>query len=174
MPIPWRRTVAAGAAVAVAGGLLVQTSVGSAAETTAAICNLHCDGRYAQLAASERKPLTGTLLGRTFTAHVSDKDTMMWASVSDGQAGDEVWLDRSSDSCTGDAPSFKGAYIRALGALEAATSGAYQAYLKVQADTAYARNRNSFDAYGNHWAGPFVTTAHSCQHSVLDLPNAAS
>jgi hypothetical protein len=78
-----------------------------------------------------------------------------------------------TDSCSGDAPAWKGAYIRGIGALNAATGGAYDAYLKRQAASVYAANRNSFDAYGPHWSGPFVGTSHLCQLSALDLLNVA-
>jgi hypothetical protein len=77
------------------------------------------------------------------------------------------------DECTGDGVSFKGAFVRGLGALNAAAGRPYDAYLRTQADSAYANNRTSWDAYGSHWAGPYRTTNHSCQHSVLDLLNAA-
>jgi hypothetical protein len=75
--------------------------------------------------------------------------------------------------CSGDGASFKGAAIRGLGALNAAVGGVYNDYLRRQADTNYANNRDSLDEYGSHWAGPFVATNHSCQHSVVDLLNAA-
>jgi predicted alpha-1,6-mannanase (GH76 family) len=77
-----------------------------------------------------------------------------------------------TDSCEGDAPSWKGSYVRGLGVLNAVTGGAYTAYLQRQADRAYADNRNTFDAYGPHWAGPYVNTSHLCQQSALDLLNA--
>ncbi|GAA3934860.1 glycoside hydrolase family 76 protein [Actinoplanes auranticolor] len=77
------------------------------------------------------------------------------------------------DQCSGDGVSFKGAFIRGLGVLNAAVGRPYDGYLRRQADSAYARSRTSFDAYGSHWAGPYVNTNHSCQHSVLDLLNAA-
>ena len=76
-----------------------------------------------------------------------------------------------SNTCGGDGASFKGAGIRGLGALNAATGGAYNTYLRRQADSNYANNRDSIDQYGSHWAGPFVPTSHGCQHSVLDLLN---
>jgi hypothetical protein len=76
-----------------------------------------------------------------------------------------------SNTCSGDGASFKGAGIRGLGVLNAAAGGAYNAYLRRQADSNYANNRDSIDAYGSHWAGPYVHTNHSCQHSVLDLLN---
>jgi predicted alpha-1,6-mannanase (GH76 family) len=75
--------------------------------------------------------------------------------------------------CSGDGASFKGPAVRGLGVLNAATGGAYGAYLRRQADSAYANDRDSLDAYGSHWAGPYVPTNHSCQHSALDLLNAA-
>jgi predicted alpha-1,6-mannanase (GH76 family) len=77
------------------------------------------------------------------------------------------------DQCGGDGVSFKGAFVRGLGVLNAVAGRPYDGYLRRQADSAYARNRTSFDAYGSHWAGPYLTTNHSCQHSVLDLLNAA-
>ena len=78
-----------------------------------------------------------------------------------------------TDSCSGDAAGWKGAYVRGIGALNAVTGGAYDAYLTRQADSMYAADRTSFDAYGPHWAGPFVGTSHLCQLSAVDLLNAA-
>ncbi|BCY08795.1 glycoside hydrolase family 76 protein [Actinoplanes sp. L3-i22] len=77
------------------------------------------------------------------------------------------------DGCSGDGASFKGAAIRGLGVLNAAVGGAYNGYLTRNADSAYGRDRDSLDMYGSHWAGPFAGTNHSCQHSALDLLNAA-
>jgi hypothetical protein len=78
-----------------------------------------------------------------------------------------------SATCGGDGASFKGAAVRGLGALNTATGGAYNTYLRRNADTAYASDRDALDSYGSHWAGPFVPTNHSCQHSAVDLLNAA-
>ncbi|BCJ52735.1 hypothetical protein Asp14428_42100 [Actinoplanes sp. NBRC 14428] len=75
------------------------------------------------------------------------------------------------DQCSGDGVSFKGPFVRGLGVLNAVAGRPYDAYLRRQADSAYAKNRTPFDAYGSHWAGPYVSTNHSCQHSVLDLLN---
>jgi uncharacterized protein YyaL (SSP411 family) len=77
-----------------------------------------------------------------------------------------------SNTCSGDGVSFKGAAVRGLSVLNAATGGPYTTYLRRQADSAYAHDRDALDSYGSHWAGPFVPTNHSCQHSVLDLLNA--
>jgi predicted alpha-1,6-mannanase (GH76 family) len=77
------------------------------------------------------------------------------------------------DACSGDGVSFKGAAIRGLGALNQAAGGAYNTYLQRNADSAYAHDRDTLDFYGSHWAGPFTSTNHSCQHSAVDLLNAA-
>jgi hypothetical protein len=77
------------------------------------------------------------------------------------------------DTCSGDGASFKGAAIRGLGVLNSATGGAYNTYLQRNADSAYTKDRDSIDSYGFHWAGPFAGTNHSCQHSAVDLLNAA-
>lgn len=77
------------------------------------------------------------------------------------------------DTCGGDGVSFKGAAIRGLGVLNSATGGAYDTYLRRNADRAYAADRDSIDSYGSHWAGPYAGTNHSCQHSAVDLLNAA-
>jgi predicted alpha-1,6-mannanase (GH76 family) len=78
-----------------------------------------------------------------------------------------------SDSCQNDGASFKGAYVRGLAVLNSVTNGAYTAYLQRQASSAFANDRNGLNQYGNHWAGPFLSTYHTCQHSALDLMNAA-
>jgi predicted alpha-1,6-mannanase (GH76 family) len=83
-----------------------------------------------------------------------------------------IMKEPNESGCSGDGASFKGAGVRGLGVLNAAGGGAYTAYLRRNADSNYVNNRNALDAYGSHWAGPFVPTNHSCQHSVLDLLNA--
>ncbi|NJP44409.1 glycoside hydrolase family 76 protein [Actinacidiphila epipremni] len=78
------------------------------------------------------------------------------------------------DSCTGDGPSFKGAYVRGLGKLNTTLSGRpYSAVLNTWADSAYAHDRNALDQYGPHWAGGAGSSDYGCQQSVLDLLNAA-
>ncbi|MFE4450191.1 glycoside hydrolase family 76 protein [Streptomyces sp. NPDC056796] len=79
-----------------------------------------------------------------------------------------------SDSCTGDGPSFKGAYVRGLGRLDAQLEDhPYAATLDRWADAAHARNRNALDQYGPHWNGGPGRSDYGCQQSVLDLFNAA-
>ncbi|MFI7289434.1 glycoside hydrolase family 76 protein [Streptomyces anulatus] len=77
------------------------------------------------------------------------------------------------DNCTGDGPSFKGAYVRGLGQLNRQLPDhPYAATIKRWANSAYDRNRDALDQYGPHWSGGVGTTDYGCQHSVLDLLNA--
>ncbi|MFD0020654.1 glycoside hydrolase family 76 protein [Streptomyces sp. NPDC058382] len=79
------------------------------------------------------------------------------------------------DSCTGDGPSFKGAYVRGLGALNRQLSDhPYAPALTRWADSAYDHDRNELDQYGPHWNGGSGSTDYGCQQSVLDLLNAAT
>ena len=78
------------------------------------------------------------------------------------------------DGCGGDGPSFKGVFVRNLGELSRALSDhPYHAYLEHTAQSAYTHGRNNENQYGNHWAGPLKETGAACQHSALDLMNAA-
>jgi predicted alpha-1,6-mannanase (GH76 family) len=63
----------------------------------ATICNKYCDARDPALSPGDRAPVTTTLFGRTITLHFDDADAMGWASIENGNPGDEVWLDRSMD-----------------------------------------------------------------------------
>lgn len=63
----------------------------------AVICNRYCDARDPALAPAVREAVATTLLGRRISLHANDTDAMLWAQISTGQTGDEVWLDRSFD-----------------------------------------------------------------------------
>ncbi|MFG1814976.1 glycoside hydrolase family 76 protein [Kribbella sp. NPDC049174] len=65
--------------------------------TQATICNKYCDARDPALSPGDRTPVSATLFGRTITLHFDDSDAMGWASIENGNPGDEVWLDRSMD-----------------------------------------------------------------------------
>ena len=62
------------------------------------VCDTLCDGTSPSQAAGDNQPVPSTTLyGRTIRLHVDQKDSMAWASIDTGGAGDEVWLDRSWD-----------------------------------------------------------------------------
>jgi hypothetical protein len=61
------------------------------------VCAARCDGVVASTAVGDNKPVPDTTLnGRDIALHV-DNTGMAWASISNGTAGDEVWMDRSWD-----------------------------------------------------------------------------
>ncbi|MFH9613357.1 glycoside hydrolase family 76 protein [Streptomyces pratensis] len=96
------------------------------------------------------------------------------ASTARLQSGGVLREPGESDDCTGDGPSFKGAYVRGLGTLDThLPDHPYAATLDRWADAAYASNRNSLDQYGPHWNGGNGVSDYGCQQSVLDLLNAA-
>ncbi|MEU0336446.1 glycoside hydrolase family 76 protein [Streptomyces sp. NPDC006193] len=68
-----------------------------ASATAAAVCNKYCDARDPALSPQDRQPVTAALSGRSLVLHFDDADAMGWASIDNGAAGDEVWLDRSFD-----------------------------------------------------------------------------
>ncbi|WP_435126653.1 MULTISPECIES: glycoside hydrolase family 76 protein [Streptomycetaceae] len=76
--------------------------------------------------------------------------------------------------CTSNGDSFKGEYARGLGLLNKQLADhPYSSYLKAQAATLHAKDRDALDQYGPHWAGAYTVTGNGCQHSALDLLNAA-
>jgi len=105
---------------------------------------------------------------------LSTARTLADASSTRLQSGGVLREPGEGDGCTGDGPSFKGAYVRGLGVLNGRLSDhPYTGTLGAWANSAYARDRNALDQYGPHWAGGAGTSDYGCQQSVLDLLNAA-
>lgn len=74
-----------------------------------------------------------------------------------------------SGDCGADGPTFKGVYVRNLAELNAALPGRpFQRYLEQQARTSYAKDRNRFDQYGLHWAGPLRAISAATQQSATE------
>ncbi|MEV0844649.1 glycoside hydrolase family 76 protein [Streptomyces sp. NPDC049954] len=98
------------------------------------------------------------------------------ASTTSGDiTADGVLREPGEGECSGDGASFKGAYVRGLGALNSRLDDhPYTGWLDRNADAAYANDRTDQDIYGSHWNGPLTSSNHSCQHSALDLLNAAT
>ncbi|MET7781780.1 hypothetical protein ABZT28_39650 [Streptomyces sp. NPDC005388] len=58
------------------------------------VCDTLCDGTDAGKAAGDDQPVPSTTLyGRTIRLHVDQMNSMAWASIDTGGAGDEIWLD---------------------------------------------------------------------------------
>lgn len=61
------------------------------------ICQNVCDGDGSESAVNPRSPFSTSVFGREIRIHISDESNVAFGSISNGQAGDEVWLDRSWD-----------------------------------------------------------------------------
>jgi predicted alpha-1,6-mannanase (GH76 family) len=60
------------------------------------VCNQFCDQRDPASATGDSQPVAATTLsGRGIALHVDPATGMAWAALTNGKAGDEVWLDRS-------------------------------------------------------------------------------
>ncbi|WP_407914551.1 glycoside hydrolase family 76 protein, partial [Kitasatospora sp. NE20-6] len=100
--------------------------------------------------------------------------TLADASTTRLQSGGVLREPGEGDGCTGDGPSFKGAYVRGLGRLNTQLADhPYAPTLNSWANSAYTRDRNPLDQYGPHWADGTGSTDYGCQQSALDLLNAA-
>lgn len=74
-----------------------------------------------------------------------------------------------ANGCGGDGPTFKGVYVRNLGELNTTLPDRpYQDYLVLQAHTAWADDRNDYNQYGVHWAGPIAAISAATQGSAVD------
>ncbi|MGA5319641.1 glycoside hydrolase family 76 protein [Streptomyces seoulensis] len=96
MPVHRPRFLGALLALALAlGGVL---ALPSPARAASAVCALSCDTLDPSKARGESFPVPDrTVNGRLLRLHVSEPDSMAWASVDQGKQGDAVWLDRSWD-----------------------------------------------------------------------------
>ncbi|MFF8649204.1 glycoside hydrolase family 76 protein [Streptomyces griseoluteus] len=96
MPVHRPRFLGALLALALAlGGLL---ALPSPAHAASAVCALSCDTLDPSQARQDSFPVPDrTVNGRLLRLHVSEPDSMAWASVDQGKQGDAVWLDRSWD-----------------------------------------------------------------------------
>ncbi|MFD5544049.1 glycoside hydrolase family 76 protein [Streptomyces sp. NPDC127079] len=70
-------------------------AAGTSAKAT--VCNRYCDARDPVLSPDDRAPVTAGVYSRSVVLHFDDTDAMGWASIDNGDPGDEVWLDRSFD-----------------------------------------------------------------------------
>ncbi|MFI8347741.1 glycoside hydrolase family 76 protein [Streptomyces sp. NPDC085596] len=96
MPVHRPRFLGALLALALAlGGVLALPAPARAATT---VCALSCDTLDPSKARQESFPVPDrTVNGRLLRLHVSEPDSMAWASLDQGKQGDAVWLDRSWD-----------------------------------------------------------------------------
>ncbi|MGH3645625.1 MAG: hypothetical protein ACRDTM_00355 [Micromonosporaceae bacterium] len=95
--MPRSRRVATAALLAALTLVSQAMLTGPAAQAAAVICNRYCDGRDPALSPGDRQPVAATVWSRRIVLHFDDADAMGWASIANGNPGDEVWLDRSFD-----------------------------------------------------------------------------
>ncbi|MFE9648366.1 glycoside hydrolase family 76 protein [Streptomyces sp. NPDC006365] len=77
---------------------------------------------------------------------------------------------QAAGDCNSDQAAFKGIFARNLGELDRVLTGhPYRSYLRAQASSAYANDRNSSHQYGLSWAGPFDQATIGRQESAVSL-----
>jgi predicted alpha-1,6-mannanase (GH76 family) len=85
-----------------------------------------------------------------------------------------LWEPCEHADCGGDAPTFKGVFVRNLGELNRYLSNRpYSTYLETNTRALYNNNRNSLDQYGVHYAGPFDKAGPARQQSAFECITAA-
>ncbi|MBO2453399.1 glycoside hydrolase family 76 protein [Actinomadura barringtoniae] len=76
----------------------------------------------------------------------------------------------AAGTCNADQASFKGIFARNLAELDKVVPGhPYRGYLRKQATSLYAHDRNAQDQYGLNWSGPFDRADISRQTSAVSL-----
>lgn len=116
-------------------------------------------------AAVELADATGNQRYLTKAKTLADASTRNSAIHTDGVLTESC----EDDDCGEDGPTFKGAYVRGLGELNAALPDRpYQDYLQRQADTAHRKDRTASDLYGVHWAGPISAITAATQQSAAE------
>ena len=96
------------------------------------------------------------------------------STTAPGLHRDGVLTEPCEPECGPDGPSFKGAYVRGLDALdEALPDHPYADYLRRRADAAHASARTPLDRYDLSWRGLADSLGVGQQHSAVDLLNAA-
>lgn len=104
-------------------------------------------------------------------AYFSAAKTLARASTQDSGINPRGVLREPCEAgdCGGDGPTFKGVYVRNLGELNAALQARpFQSYLTHQAKVTYRYDRNRFDQYGVHWAGPLESISAATQQSATE------
>jgi predicted alpha-1,6-mannanase (GH76 family) len=81
----------------------------------------------------------------------------------------EFGCEGGGNDCGGDAPTFKGVFMRNLGELDRFLAGRpYKGWLEAQAKANWDNNRNSLNQFGVHWAGPFDRATAGNQQSAFE------
>lgn len=105
------------------------------------------------------------------TAYLTSAETLADASTRSRylNPGGVLTEPCEAGGCGGDGTTFKGVYVRNLGELAAVATGRpYRAYLIRQASVARTHDRNVFNQYGVHWAGPVESLSAATQQSAVD------
>ncbi|OJJ97435.1 hypothetical protein ASPACDRAFT_32205 [Aspergillus aculeatus ATCC 16872] len=108
-------------------------------------------------------------------SYVSTAQQIASAAMSALGNADGVLTEPCEPNCTGDAPQFKGVFMRNLAVLyKAAPSDQIRSFLLKNADSIWEKDRGDGDALGGTWSGPFASADASTQSSACDALVAAA